>query len=198
MIRDYWRGEAGWVQGDTVAWSFDEPGGALVLSLTGTADLDWSGDSGSGHRLSIPGAGFYAPEPLRRPADQDASAPWAREYPLYRCWATTIRLPAAPSGSRWAYQADSVAYRLGGTDYWRRAGLTGNVLRTVMSRRVPVPEISAAEAAALNKGIARFDNNMSQVFEQRIPAGGGPLEKEQPPFADPTDWIANNWACGHG
>jgi hypothetical protein len=71
-------------------------------------------------------------------------------------------------------------------------------MRTVMSRRVAVPEISAAEAAALNEGIKRFDNNMSQVFEQRIPAGGGPLDKEQPPFADGTDWIANNWACGHG
>jgi Domain of Unknown Function with PDB structure (DUF3857)/Transglutaminase-like superfamily len=198
MLRDYWRNAESWVQADAVAWSYDEPSGALVLSLTGTGDLDWSGDSASGHSLSINGAGFYPPERLRRPADQDASAPWATDYPLYRCWATTVHLPAAPAGWRWAYQAGSMSRTLGGTDYWRRAGLTGNVMRTVMSRRVAVPEIPAAEAKALNDQIPGFDNNMSQVFEQRIPLMASPANTDKPPFAEPTDWIANSWACGHG
>ena len=197
MLRDYWRAEGGWAQADTVSWTFDEPSGALVLAMNGSADLDWSGDSASGHELGIPGAGFYPPVPLRRPPDQDSSAPWATDYPLYRCWATTIHLPAAPVGWRWAYRSESVDRQLGGTDYWRRAGLAGNVIRTVMSRRVAVPEISAAEAAKLNASIAGFDNSHSQVFEERMPAEGT-VRKDSPPFADDTDWIANSWACGHG
>jgi hypothetical protein len=197
-VRDYWHNAAGWVQAETVSWSFDEPRGALVLSLTGSADLEWSGDSASGHSLSIPGAGFYPPEPMRRPADQDSSAPWATDYPLYRCWATTIHLPAAPSGWRWAYESEAMSRKLGGTDYWRRAGLTGNVMRTVMSRRIAVPEISAAEAKSVNEQIPRFNNSVSQVFERRVAAGEAPPDEDKPPFADPTDWIANSWACGFG
>lgn len=198
MVRDYWHAEAGWAQAETVSWRFDETGNALVLAMNGSADLDWSGDSESGHKMAIPGAGFYAPDRLRRPADQDASAPWAREFPLYRCWATTIRLPAAPAGRRWSYDSASMTRQLGGTDYWRQAGLTGNVMRTVMSRRTLVPEISAAEAAKVNSAIEEFDNSQSRVFEQRTPAGGSVLKDDSPPFVDDTDWIANSWACGHG
>jgi hypothetical protein len=197
MVRDYWRAEAAWVQSETVSWSFDETSGALVLSMSGSADLDWDGDSASGHSMFIMGAGFTPPERLRRPPDQDSSAPWSTDYPVYRCWATTIRLPAAAPGWRWDYRSESVSRRLGGIDYWRLAGLTGNVMRTVMSRRVVVPEISAAEATKLNSEIAGFDNNKSQVFEQRSPPRGAPLN-ESPPFADRTDWVSNSWACGHG
>ena len=87
--------------------------------------------------------------------------------------------------------------KLGGTFYWRQAGLTGNAMRTVMSRRIDAPEISAAEAADLNARRAGFDNAMSQVFEQRV-AGIELPNEEKPPFADSTDWISNSWACGQG
>ncbi len=193
-LRGYWKQNASFVDPETVSWRYSDKQAALVLSLVGTGKLDWEVDDDGRHKLTILGAGFYAPDSLKRPAEQDQSAPWATEYPRFKCWATTVKLPAAKPTRIWDYQADPVDVRLGGVAYWRDASLADGTITTVMSRRVYKPEISAKEAKQLNSSIETFDNNMSQAFE--ISSKGRKFKSSValPPTSE-VDWVSPDAPC---
>ena len=192
LLKTYWREKANWVEPRQVSWRYDERYAAVVLGLIGAGKVDWEGDAVGGRRLTIPGAGFYPPAKMERPKDQDQAAAWAIEHPRFRCWATTIRLPPNSPKYSWSYSASSVNRRLGGTSYWRTAGMQGNVVRTVMSRQSYAREISASEARQVNAAIGTFDNNMSVVEEIRT-AGSG--KSSALPFPDGVNWAADGGAC---
>ncbi|NMN07098.1 MULTISPECIES: DUF3857 domain-containing protein [unclassified Novosphingobium] len=194
-LRKYWQAQENWLVTDKVAWETDEAHGALVLSAQGLGDVDWE-DLGDGtHRYTLPGAGFAPPDRLRRPADQDQTLPYETDYPVFRCWVTTVRLPPSGDTRMWRYHAAPVDRSLGGVAYWRQVGLTGNVMRTVMSRRVLLPEITAQQAADLNRQIPGFDNDMSSVYEQATFKGAARPKDDPAPFADDTDWLAARTPC---
>jgi hypothetical protein len=160
--------------------------------------MDWEELDGGSHRYTLPGAGFNPPERLRRPADQDQTLPYETDYPAFRCWVTTVRLPAPGDTEMWRYHAAPVNRSLGGVAYWRQAGLTGNVMRTVMSRRVLLPEVSAAQAAELNRQIPGFDNDMSSVYDQPLFKGrSGPRTIPRPLPTIPTGWRPRRPAPRH-
>jgi hypothetical protein len=187
----------GWIESDTASWRFDEQSAVLRLSVTGTAKPEWEGDDEDGHSLDINGAGFMPPAEYRRPKEQDQGAPWVTEYPAYRCWATAIRLPASSAKWKWDYRANPVSQTLGGVTYWRTSDLRDGVVRTVMSRRVDVPEISAAAAQEVNRLRPTFDNKISRVYE--ISADKTPtarVQLPQPPFGEGTDWMNPLTPCG--
>lgn len=194
-MHKFWQDSENWLEADSVAWTIDDAHGALVLSAEGQGDLDWEDMSDGLHRYTLPGAGFFAPDRLRRPREQDQTLPYATDYPAYRCWATTVRLPAAGDTRSWHYYAEPVDRSMGGVFYWRKAGLSGNVLRTVMSRRVLMPEISASQAADLNRQIPGFNNNMSTVFDENSYKGAARDKDDPPPFDDKTDWLAAQTPC---
>jgi hypothetical protein len=58
-----------------------------------------------------------------------------------------------------------------------------------------VPEISAAEASALNAAIAGFDNNKAWVEEQTHYKGAARPKDEPAPFTDSVDWTAPDAPC---
>jgi hypothetical protein len=195
-IRHNWEQVDGWIESDTASWQFDERRAVLRLSVAGTAKLDWEGDAETGYRLSILGAGFSPPAEYRRPREQDQTAPWMVDYPDYRCWATAIRLPPASATWKWDYRANPVSQTMGGVTYWRASDLRDGVMRTVMSRRFDVPEISAAEAQEVNRLLPEFDNDVSQVFQ--IGADKAPrahVRLAEPPFVDGTDWMSPATPC---
>jgi hypothetical protein len=137
----------------------------------------------------IPGTGFYAPDLMRRPKEQDQSAPWAGEFPRSKCWATTIRLPTGDPKWRWTYYARPIDRHIGDTGYWRASGLADGIMRTIQSTNIDRAEIDAAEAKASNDAIPGFNNNMSRVYQVPVlksakpePAGAGL------PFGDAVDW----------
>lgn len=195
-VSSYWRRQMDWVEPDKVGWRFDERHTILTLSLDGTGKSDWEGDSKEGHSLDIIGAGFFAPALLRRPKEQDGSAPWTTEFPRFRCYATSIRLPPAPTGWRWAYYAAPIDRRLGGTAYWRTSGLKQNIVRTVMSSRVEQPEITASDARTLNDAIPGFNNKISRVYEVTRASASQPDPSSVAwPFEDQTDWSGAALLC---
>jgi hypothetical protein len=192
-LRSYWRQQENWVEPDSVDWRYDERSKTIRLSVAGTGRPDWSGNDKNGHSLTIWGAGFSPPDILRRPREQDASAPWLTDFPRFRCWASTIRLPKPNGGRTWSFEADAMNRKIGGVIYWRQAGMHGEIVRTVMSRSVELSEISSEQAKAQNDAIAGFNNNMSSVFEV---AGGPPKPSEgRLPFADGVDWAEDDSAC---
>ncbi|MBL0115688.1 MAG: DUF3857 domain-containing protein [Sphingomonadales bacterium] len=193
-LKGYWKENASFVDPETVSWRYSNKQAALVISLVGTGKLDWEVDDDGRHTLTIMGAGFYAPDSLKRPAEQDQSAPWVTDFPRFKCWATTVRLPAAKPTRIWDYQADPVDVRLGGVAYWRDASLANGTITTVMSRRVYKPEISAKEARLLNGSIETFDNNMSQVFETPSKEGKFKNSVALPPTSE-VDWVSPDAPC---
>lgn len=190
-VRDYWRNHLDWVDSDDVAWRYDERLGTLRLSLAGSGKPSWRGDAENGWRLDIPNAGFFAPDLRRRPREQDRTAPWATGFPRFTCYATTIRLPASRAKWQWALYADPVSRLLGGTEYWRASGMRNGVVRTVMSSRVIVPEISAEEAARTNDAIPGFNNNISNVYEKSADNAASASAADLP-FGDAVDWGASD------
>lgn len=190
-VKDYFRKSMSDVEAREVGWRYDERHASLVLSLKGKGKLDWDGDREDGHSMTLIGAGFYAPEKLQRPKEQNQGAAWSVNYPRFRCYATTVRLPAPTKGFQWTYSSKPVNRRLAGVIYWRRAGLENNIVRTVMSSQSFVRQLSAAEAAEVNAQIPTFDNRMSSVRETSL----GPQKSDPLPFTDEPDWAANPAVC---
>ena len=86
---------------------------------------------------------------------------------------------------------------MGGVAYWRVSDLRDGVMRTVMSRRVEVPEISAVEAQEVNRMIPSFDNKISRVYQ--VPTGSQSPQLGRPPlppFGEATDWMRAVTPCG--
>lgn len=195
-LKNYWTQTAGWSLPETVAWRYDERQEVLIFSMTGETKLEWDGNDNDGRSLGILGAGFNPPSELKRPKDQDQSAPWVTEFPRFSCWVTTIRLPVDAGGRRWTYRSAPVDLKLGGVAYWRIADLRDNVMRTVMSKRFYVPEISTEQAAELNAGIRTFDNKISQVYQVRATEVSATAPgAARPPFDDTTDWVESPALC---
>ncbi len=165
-MRAYWTDQYDWVEADAVAWRYDEAQNLFVLTMSGEGKPEWDGDDADGHSLDVYGAGFSPPPPFRRPKEQDQTAPWVTDFPLYKRWTTVIRLPHSDTKA-WSYRASQMDVKMGGVSYWRDAELNNEVLRTTMSKRVLTPEITADEATAVNKQLPTFDNKISKVFEYR-------------------------------
>lgn len=163
-LRAYWTEAYDWIEADTVAWRYDEAQNLTVLTVTGEGKPDWEGDDKEGRSLNVPGAGFSPPPPFRRPKEQDQTVPWLTDFPVYKRWTTVIRLPHSDTKA-WTYRASQMDVKMGGVTYWRDADLEGEVLRTTMSRRVLKPEITAEDAAAVNKQLPSFDNKISIVYQ---------------------------------
>ncbi len=187
-LKGYWRSQADWVTPDKVSWSYDERRRALSLEFAGDGNPGWKGDAKRGHNLAIAHAGFFPPDPLRRPKDQDQSAPWLVDYPHSRCSATTIHLPKAGSGLGWSLYAEPMNVRLGGWLYWRNSGFNGTIVRTVMSTHTYEAEAKVEEAEVVNRAIPNFNNNMSSISEEpprQVIRG----VSSKLPFGDDVDWL---------
>lgn len=196
-VRMYWRKSNAWIEPESVSWLYNESRTTLVLSMVGEGKLDWTGDSSDGHSLDIPGAGFTPPGEYHRPKEQDQAAPWTTEFPAYRCWVTAIHLPTETTEWKWDYYSEPMNTHMGGVDYWRDSELRDNVMRTVMSRRFPMPEITAAQAEDVNKRLPSFNNNMSRVYQiHSKDEESSHVRKSAPLFLAGTDWTSADAPCG--
>ena len=164
-LKSYWRQTNPWLQPETVSWRYDDLQQALVLTVRGDGKMDWEGDDKQGHALDVMSGGFTPPNEMRRPAEQDQSAPWLVEFPKYKRWTTVIRLPPPGPSRRWYLYEDPVDLKLGGWSYHREAELDGGVVRSTMSTRSYQTEITAAQAAEVNEKLASFNNKISRVYE---------------------------------
>lgn len=180
QLKAYWRQTNPWLQPATVSWRYDDLQQAVILSARGEGKLDWEGDAGKGYMLDVMSAGFTPPNELRRPAEQDQAAPWVVEgFPRFTRWTTIIRLPPAEAKRGWHLYDDPVDVKLGGVAYHREAELQGGVVRSTMSVRDYEPEITAAEAKALNDALPKFNNKISRIYEADASAAEPSLAEQE-------------------
>lgn len=165
MLAAYWRQWSASIEPERTTWRFDDANRLLVLGMEGEGKVDWEGNATDGHTHYLFGGGFPPPNEMKRPKDQPQDIPYANDYPAFTCYAATVKVPPAGKGFRWSFSSKPMDRTLGGIAYWRISSFDGQVARMVKSRRVDLPEISAAEAKALNAAIPGFDNNKSYVWE---------------------------------
>lgn len=196
-LLSFWRNGNGWFDPTSTSWSYDDDRGTLLLMVQGTGKLDWEGDKPDGRRLDLFGAGFFKPQEFRRPTDQDQAAPWKLPFPYFKCWATAVRLPLPDKKWSWDYTSPPVNRHMGGYYYYRTADLRDGLIRTVMSRKVEVAELSADDATRFNEQLTSFDHNMSRVYQVDV-RGASPIENpaSQPPFTLDMDWTRPDVPCG--
>jgi TonB family protein len=189
-----WRDDLTWVEPDTVAWRYDEQRGVMIMTMRGEGKLEWLGNDASGRALDLFNVGFTPPKPLRRPRQQDQSAPWATDFPAFSCWATTVRLPSSKDPRwRWDHDAAPVNRKVGGIAYWRQVRIEGDVLHSVVGKRTYLPELTPAQAQELNDRIPSFNKYVSRVFQvdHRLLAVAAPLQ----PAWTSIDWSGSSVPC---
>ncbi|WP_164549668.1 DUF3857 domain-containing protein [Altericroceibacterium xinjiangense] len=190
---------SGWLVGNEASWRWVPERGALEISVSGSADLDWEADEEGQHELTLHAAGFYPPDKRLRPAKQDRTAPWANDIDSFVCRATTTILPQAAPGLRWDHDTGPMMQEIGGVAYWRVGTIRDGSVRTIQSTRTVKAEISPAEAQQANDSIGDFDNSKSSVFEARRPSGDTLHTKTDKittvPTAGEIDWLADDVPC---
>jgi tetratricopeptide (TPR) repeat protein len=196
QLKAYWRQGESWLQPSSVTWRYDDLQQALILTVRGDGKMEWEGDVKEGRRLDVMGAGFSPPDEMHRPAEQDQQAPWAVEkFPTFKRWTTIIRLPPATAKKQWYLYDDPVDVKLGGISYHREAELDGGVVRSTMSIRDYLPEISPAQAKEVNDKLPTFNNKISRVYEDSAaPSGPSLVEQEKAAGKD----VAKLTAVGSG
>lgn len=193
----YWQKGNPWMEPSEASWHYDEDRGTMILTVKGLGKLDWQGNDSDGRKLDLFGAGFYKPDEMRRPADQDQAAPWKLSFPRFKCWATAVRLPAVDDKWKWDYNSDPIDAHVGGVHYWRTADLRDGIMRTVMSSNTEVPELTALEATQLNKELSTFNYYMSTVYQTQLGAVGPFYDPARaPPFPLDMDWTREDVPCG--
>lgn len=140
-LRDYWKGEYDFMTPTTVAGSFDPATGIQTLSLVGTAKLGWNAD---GYELD--GASLGWDNDYAREAGPDADAPVAINFPNYRKFVETIKLPNGGKG--FSVQGGDVDRTIAGHAFSRRTRIDGDTLRMEASTRALAPEIPYRDAVA--------------------------------------------------
>lgn len=195
QLQAYWRQQADWVDPEKVEWRYAEDRNALILTLTGEGKLDWKGNDADGWYSYLHGAGLYTPNQRKRPKEQDQSAPFANEFPRFRCWATILRLPEPNGAWHWNVAGKRMNRALGGVAYWRGISIRKNVVRSVQSTRSLSPEISAADAKVANDLIPGFDNSMTRVEQDY--ALKADVGRSEPLLdgGDSIDWTADDTPC---
>lgn len=182
-LASYWRAEFSWVEPETMTWDYDADTNALTLLMNGEGAVEWEGDEKTGRRVDIYRSGFFLPTEMKRPAEQDQTAPWiVPDFPGYRCHTAIIKLPPAPRKFEWDYSALPVNRRVGGIQYWREVGLENGMVRVTRSTRTYTPELTAAEAKAAVDAIPGFDNKVSFAYQR--PAGRKPVLAR----GEPVSW----------
>lgn len=197
VLTQYWRKQLPDVEATKTEWRFDDANRLLVLSMEGQGKVDWDGDAEDGRTHYLFGGGFMPPDEKQRPKDQPQDIPFATDFPGFSCYATTVKVPPADPRFHWVLTAKPMDRTLGGVAYWRISSFDGSVARLVKSRRVLTPEITAAEAVALNAAIDSFDNNKSYVWEKsgKTPATNDPKPGNSGNFGSFADFAGPAPPC---
>ena len=196
-LKGYWTNQFKDVEPENVEWTFDKKHAALLLKMQGSGTLDWGGSEYRGYRWYLYGAGFSPPSQLKRPKEQDQSAPWLTTFPRYKCWVTSIRLPEGGKDQSWDFVSAPIDRRLGGVHYWRRAGMQGNIVQTVMSSRTITPEIDAEQAAEIKTELSNFNNSKSYVYQTNTTPNNDSDEKHPLLSVNDIDWINDSSHCNN-
>ena len=142
-LRNYWKKQYDFVDVKTVAADYDEATGIEAMSMTGTAEMDWGGDTYVTDGLRTGGRPDFSREP-----GINVDAPFVVEHPAYTLTKQRIELPAVGT---FTTQGKDYDLKLAGTHYVRHSKIENRIFTGESSARSLVTEIPAVEARAAEK-----------------------------------------------
>jgi tetratricopeptide (TPR) repeat protein len=156
-LRELWRKTYDFISPASITTAVEERTGDFVISMTGTAKMDWYSDVG---------ARWYEVDRSRlgwkfdtdREGALNADAPFEIDYPDYWASRETIKLPA--SGAGFTLQGGSVDRTIGDIyAFHRKVGIDNGVLTMESSTRALRSEVPASEVEQASREMAALANN---------------------------------------
>lgn len=156
-----------WIDFRTVDWSRADDG-AMTLTLSGEADLDWRLNDDLGVReFRIPGTGEGQAKALpRREPGPHSDAPYAVTYPTFTRIVTEIVVPRAGAG--FSVKGPNGEETVGGARIVQVSALSGGVARFERTTASQVREIPFAAAEETNRQLRKAASETKIV---RAPKG---------------------------
>ena len=179
-LREAWTRDYPWIKIDKVGWSYDEASGAVRRTMDGSATMDWTRNHGA--------RDFYIRESnlgwkasfLREPGP-NADAPYAVDYPDYRKWTVTIRLPDRGLGFG-LVGGQNIDKTVAGIAFWRRSRIDGELMVTEATQKSVAEEFPASDAPAAATAL----RSMSDYDVVLRKSGGGVESVEEGPVDAPA------------
>lgn len=193
-IRDVLIGRGAWNEVEDVTYRYDRETSASILTIVGSAAVDWEDEGGGAYDLALPGGGFSPPSRRQRPSGQDQEAPYYSD-PSYTCYATTVRLPSGTDTGNWGFNTVFDIMLFGRVYYRMMEKRDDGTIRMVRGSKVIHPEISAKQAINDNQRIADFDNSMARIDydpKQTFKSWG---ELRSVPATYEIDWTKREVPC---
>ena len=143
-LRKMWRKNYDFISPTTITTSADETTGDFVITMTGTAKMEWYEDVGSRwYEVDRSRLGWKFDTDREGAISKDA--PFAFDYPDYWASRETIKLPAGGAGFK--LQGSSVDQTIGGIyAFHREVGIENGVMTMESSTRALAPELPASKA----------------------------------------------------
>jgi tetratricopeptide (TPR) repeat protein/transglutaminase-like putative cysteine protease len=145
QLRELWRKNYDFVAPTSISTAIDERTGDFVITMTGTAKMDWFSEAGTRwYEVDRARVGWKF-DTDRDPGALNKDAPFQVDYPDYWESRETIKLPAGGAGFK--LQGGSVDQEIGGIyAFHRKVGIEGGVLTMESSTRALAPELPASKA----------------------------------------------------
>ena len=144
-LRKFWRKNYDFITPISVATSDDPVTGDFVMTISGTAKMDWSGEAGT-RWYEVDGARVGWKFDIVRDGQLNQDAPFAFDYPDWWAKRETIKLPYAGKGFQ--LQGGDVDESVGGLyAFHRSVKIEGEVLTMEANTRALMGELFAAKVA---------------------------------------------------
>lgn len=153
-LRGLWRKNLDFITPQTVAATDDPATGDFVVTMTGTAKMEWFKDAGA-RWYEVDGARLGWKFDVVRDGQLNADAPFAFDYPDWWAKRETIKLPG--SGRGFKLQGGSIDEKVGGLySFHRKVSIDGDTLTMEANTQALAAELPAAKAAATRTRMAEL------------------------------------------
>lgn len=152
-LKDYWHREYDFITPTSVALIDEPTTGAIRLTMTGTARMDWSSNDGT-RWYELDGARLGAKMDTARDPGPDREAPFATDYPDWQQWRETIHLPH--DGKGFVLDGGNLDRTIGPFTIHSKVTIDGATLTMVASSRTTAPEIVFAQADAMRDAMSKL------------------------------------------
>ncbi|MFC3672121.1 DUF3857 domain-containing protein [Novosphingobium pokkalii] len=188
QLRKLWRDTYDFITPQTVAATLDEASGDYVLSMTGSARMEWT-SSGSTRWYELDRARVGWKPNVERDGTLLADAPFAFDYPDWWANRETVRLPRG--GKDFALQANDVDETVGGLyTFHRKVTLNGDTVTMENDTRALKAELPAADAPKVRDRMAELGNHGQFI---RLPAMYEATDGDLAALADDKPALARAW-----
>lgn len=157
QLRELWRKNFDQVAPQSITTATDQSNGDFVISMTGTAKMDWYADVGT-RWYEVDRSRLGWKFDTDRPNAIEKDAPFSVDYPDYWESRETIKLPSGGDGFK--LQGGSVDQTVGGIyAFHRKVDINGDTLTMEASTRALAPELPAAKAEQTRSDLAALQND---------------------------------------